>query len=109
MEEVVGFKDKAFEVEKEWRLVVRRRELYKQGTDDGGRTPLAIHFRPARGLLIPYVRLIPAAEGAKIPLAFVRSGPTIDKLSAFLSLRPFLDKHGFNNAGTKESGISARF
>jgi hypothetical protein len=103
MEEALAFKDKAFEAEKEWRLVVRRRE------DDGGRTPPMIHFRLARGLLIPYIRLIPAGEGAKIPLAFVRSGPTIDGLLAFLSLRPFLDRHGFKNAGTKESGISARF
>jgi Protein of unknown function (DUF2971) len=103
MEEALAFKDKAFEVEREWRLVVRRRE------DDGGRTPPMIHFRLARGLLIPYIRLIPAGEGAKIPLAFVRSGPTIDGLLAFLSLRPFLDRHGFKNAGTKESGISARF
>ncbi len=109
MEQAVAFKDKAFEAEREWRTVVRRRELLKQGIEDGGRAPVEVYFRPARGLLIPYVKLTPASGGEKIPLELVRSGPTIDRLSAVLSLHPFLCKHGFNSVGVRYSGISARF
>jgi hypothetical protein len=36
LEEIVRFKSEAFNIEKEWRAVVRQREFYKQGTDDGG-------------------------------------------------------------------------
>ena len=48
MEESLGFKNPAFAVEKEWRLVVRSRGLMKQGTDDGDHTNLPIRFRTAR-------------------------------------------------------------
>jgi Protein of unknown function (DUF2971) len=84
LEEIVGFKNKAFEVEKEWRIVIRRRELLKQGTDDGGHTPVPVHFR-SRGLLTSYVKLIPSynenvparMRPDLLPIASVRSGPTL--------------------------------
>ena len=44
LEEIVRFKSEAFNVEKEWRAVVRQREFYKQGTDDGGKTPYQFTF-----------------------------------------------------------------
>lgn len=109
MEEVVGFKEKAFEVEKEWRLVIRRREMMKQGTDDGGKTPVPVHFRSSKGMLIPYIKLIPNRENAKIPLAVVRSGPALDGLTASMSIRLILDKHGYDGVRTAVSGITARF
>jgi hypothetical protein len=51
LEEIVRFKSEAFKVEQEWRAVVRQREFLKQGTDDGGKTPLPVHFRTGRGTL----------------------------------------------------------
>jgi hypothetical protein len=69
LDEIVSFKNEAFKVEKEWRVVVRERELTKQGTDDGGKTPLAIHFHVSRGILVPHVRLIPLDPAKKLPIA----------------------------------------
>jgi hypothetical protein len=109
MEEAVAFKDEAFSVEKEWRLVVRRRELLKQGTDDGGKSPIQIHFRPARGYLIPYLRLIPTIGHDKIPLRSIRSGPTLDRLAVMLSIAPLLNTNGFKGVHLEHSSISARF
>jgi hypothetical protein len=48
MDESAGFKETAFTVEKEWRFMVRSRELLKQDTDDGDHTKLPIYFRTAR-------------------------------------------------------------
>jgi Protein of unknown function (DUF2971) len=67
LDEIVGFKNKAFDAEREWRIVVRPRELLKQGTDDGGRTPTPVYFRSVRGVPVPYIKLIPI-EG-KLPIA----------------------------------------
>jgi hypothetical protein len=108
MEEAVAFKDAAFSVEKEWRLVVRRRELVKQGTDDGGRSSINIRFRPAHGYLVPYVRLIPTAGHKKLPLRSIRSGPTLDRLAVILSILPLLDSNGFRGVRLEHSGISVR-
>jgi hypothetical protein len=70
VEESIGFKDGAFGEEKEWRFVVRSRELLKQGIDDGDHTNLPIHFRTARGRLTPFVKLIPSK--APMPLGGTR-------------------------------------
>ena len=59
LEEILSFKNEAFRDEKEWRVVIRQRELTKQGTDDGGKTPIPIYFRSSGGMLVPYVKLIP--------------------------------------------------
>lgn len=109
IEEALSFKNSAFRVEQEWRLVVRRRELLKQGTDDAGQTPIPVHHRPARGYLVPYVRLIPAMENAKLPLHSIRSGPTLDRLSIILSVHSFLDTNGFRGVRVEQSGIPTRF
>lgn len=108
MEEAVGFKDAAFSVEKEWRLVARRRELLKQGSDDGGKSGIPVHFRAAGGYLVPYVRLVPAAQSPKIPLRIIRSGPTLDRLAVVLSVGPFLDSNGLRNVPLEHSEIWAR-
>jgi hypothetical protein len=95
MEEIIGFKNEAFAVEKEWRVVVRRRELTKQGTDDGGRTRTPVHFRASRGTLIPYVKLVPTVPTEKLPIYCVRTGPTLDANAATLALPLFLEANGF--------------
>jgi hypothetical protein len=107
MEEIVSFKNDAFAVEKEWRLVVRRRLLIKQGTDDGGRTPVPVHFRASRGALIPYVKLIPTAPTEKLPIHCVRTGPTLDATASTLALPLFLETNGFS-VRIRRSEISLR-
>jgi len=109
LEEIVAFKNKAFEVEKEWRIVVRRRELTKQGTDDGGKTPLPVYFRSSRGGLIPYVKLIPVEPKDKLPVVCARTGPTLDKTLAGMAVRMMLDKNGFSNVTVDGSDITSRF
>lgn len=109
LEEIVGFKNEAFEVEKEWRIVVRRRELTKQGTDDGGKTPTPIHFRCSRGMVVPYVKLIPTDPGKKLPVACVRSGPTMDKTIAGMAVKMLLEKNGYPSVLVEGSDISVRF
>ena len=108
LEEIVGFKNKAFDIEKEWRVVVRQRELTKQGTDDGGKTPLPVHFLISKGTLIPYVKLIPTDPAKKLPIACVRTGPTLDKTTAGMAVSMMLVRNGFS-AGVQGSDISVRF
>jgi hypothetical protein len=109
MEEIVGFKNNAFEAEKEWRVVVRKRELEKQGEDDGGKTAPPVHFRSLNGMLVPFVKLVPTEPGGKLPVACVRSGPTLDKTTAGMAARMFLDKNGFANVQVKGSDIPVKF
>jgi hypothetical protein len=108
LEEIVGFKNEAFRVEKEWRVVVRQRELTKQGTDDGGKTSIPIYFRSSKGILAPYVKLIPIDPAKKLPIAGVRSGPTFDKAAAAMAVRMMLDKNGFAVARVAGSDITVR-
>lgn len=109
LEEIVGFKNKAFEVEKEWRVVVRQRELVKQGSDDGGKTPLPVHFRSSMGAVTPYLRLLPTKAGDRLPIASVRSGPTLNRTTAGMAVRLMLEKHGFSTVRVEGSDISVRF
>jgi len=102
MDESVAFKNPAFAVEKEWRLVVRSRELLKQGTDDGDHTNLPICFRTARGQLTPYVRLIPSGtafpitgDGQKLPIQSVHCGPVGDRVSTAMAVNRLLDRYGY--------------
>jgi hypothetical protein len=116
MEESLGFKNPAFAVEKEWRLVVRSRGLLKQGTDDGDHSKLPIRFRTARGQLTPYVRLIPSGtpfpvtgNGEKLPIHSVRCGPVGDRVSAEMAVRMLLDSEGYRGARTYRSDIPLAF
>jgi hypothetical protein len=107
-EEIVSFKNEAFKVENEWRIVVAQRELMKQGVDDGGKTPTPIYFRCSKGLLVPYVKLN-ALSLKKLPLASVRSGPTLDKMSALMAIDMILEKNGFPPLRVQGSDITVRF
>jgi hypothetical protein len=107
MEEIVGFKNAAFAVEKEWRVVVRQRELTKQGTDDGGKTRPPVHFRSSRGVLIPYVKLSPTNPGDKLPIYCVRTGPTLEANAATLALPLFFETNGYR-LRIRRSEISLR-
>ncbi len=109
LEEIVGFKNEAFEAEKEWRVVVRQRELTKQGTDDGGKTPTPVRFRSSKGMLVPYVRLIPTDPAKRLPIACVRSGPTLEKTTAGMAIKMMLGRNGFSNVEVHGSDISVRF
>ncbi len=109
MEEIVGFKNQAFEVEQEWRVVVRQRELTKQGTDDGGKTVTPVHFRSSKGMLVPYLKLIPTDPAKKLPIACVRSGPTLDKTTAGMAVGMMLYSNGFSGVRVQGSDIPVRF
>ena len=95
LEEIVGFKNKAFEVEKEWRIVVRQRELLKQGTDDTGKASPPVYFRSSKGMLVP----TKPDEG--LPIVCVRTGPTLDKTTAGMAVRMLLDDNGFCNVNVE--------
>ena len=92
MEQIVAFKNKAFEEENEWRIVARpkfgRHALSRGERDD------AVHLRTARGLIVPYLKLIPASD---FPIQSVTIGPTLDKARAERSLRLLLIQ---NDLGT---------
>jgi hypothetical protein len=106
-EEIVSFKNEAFQVENEWRIVVAQRDLLKQGVDDGGKTPTPIYFRCFKGMLIPYVKLN-VNPSKKLPIACVRSGPTLDKTMAQMSISMILEKNGFPALRVEGSGITVR-
>lgn len=116
MDESVAFKNAAFAVEKEWRLVVRSRELLKQGTDDGDHTKLPIRFRTARGQLTPFVRLLPSGapfpvtgDGKKLPIESVHCGPVGDRVSASMAVRMLLDRYDYKAARIHRSEIPLAF
>jgi hypothetical protein len=116
MDESVAFKNPAFAVEKEWRLVVRSRELLKQGTDDGDHTKLQIWFRTSRGQLTPYVRLIPSrtafpvtGDGKKLPIESVHCGPVGDRVSTAMAVRMLLDRYNYKAARIHRSEIPLAF
>lgn len=105
LEESMAFKNKSFEEEKEWRVVVRTREFFKQGTDDGGYSAVPLHFRTLRGLLTPYVKLVPTKDEVGLPIVSVRSGPARDNVAAKMAVGMLLDKHGYRGVRVYESDI----
>lgn len=109
LEEIVRFKSEAFNVEKEWRAVVRQREFYKQGIDDGGKTPVPVYFRISRGMLVPYVKLVPWKREKKLPIPCIRSGPMLDTTMAAVAICMMLEKNKFPRLTVHGSDISVRF
>ena len=103
IDELLSFKDKAFEEEKEWRLIARPRLFRLQGRDDRGKTPNKFYFRPHRGLLIPYIKLMPLS--GKLPVASIRSGPSINVTKAEASIRLMMRQHGFADIDFRGSAI----
>jgi hypothetical protein len=108
VDEVVGFKNEAFAVEKEWRVVVRQRLLMKQTNDDGGKTKPLIHIRSSEGTLVPYVKLKPTEDKDKLPIACIRSGPTLDKTTSFMPVVALLERNGFAAVPVRGSNIPVR-
>jgi len=103
LDEILAFKDKAFKEEDEWRLIVRPRLFLLQGTDDRGKTPTKIYFRPSRGLLVPYLKLV--APKGKLPFVSIRSGPSVDRARAEASVRLLLREYGFKDVAFSGSEI----
>jgi hypothetical protein len=56
----------------------------------------------------PHVKLIPIRPTEKLPIACVRSGPTLDKTTAGKAVKMMLDKNGSSNVRVAGSGISVR-
>jgi hypothetical protein len=96
-------------VEKEWRAVVRQREFLKQGSDDGGKTPVPAYFRTSRGMLVPYVKLVPWQPDKKLPIACIRSGPTLDTTMATVAISMMLEKNKFPGVRMQGSDITLRY
>lgn len=109
LEEIVRFKSEAFKVEREWRAVVRRREFLKQGTDDDGKTPVPVYFRTARGMLVPYVKLVPWKRDHKLPITCIRSGPMLDTAMATVAISMMVEKNRFSRVSVRGSDITVRF
>jgi hypothetical protein len=107
LEEIIGFKNDAFKSENEWRIVVRPRELKKQGVDDGGKTPTPIYFRCSNGMPVPYVKVNGKAKG-KLPISCIRSGPTLDKNLARIAISTMLNQNGFPGVPIEGSDITLR-
>jgi hypothetical protein len=103
LDEILAFKDKAFKEEDEWRLIVRPRLFLLQGTDDRGMTPTKTYFRPSRGLLVPYLKLV--APTGKLPIVSIRSGPSIDRARAEASVRLLLREYDFRDVAFSGSEI----
>ena len=57
---------------------------------------MPVYFRSSRGMLAPYVKLIPIDPSKKLPIRSVRSGPTFDKTTAVMAVCMMLDKNGFS-------------
>lgn len=100
MNQIVAFKNKAFEDEHEWRVVVRRPIV---GDWLDRQTRDAVHLRSGRGLVIPYVKLIPTE--ANLPIKSITIGPTLDKARAEPSLRLLLAKKGYTGFEVNGSDI----
>jgi hypothetical protein len=106
MDEIVAFKNPAFEEEREWRIVARPRlvELQRaeepKGTNESQVTQGTaddIQYRHSKGALVPYLKLSPI-DNEKLPIRSIRLGPSLDKLQMEYALYAFLLKYGFSSA-----------
>ena len=100
---VPTFKNKDFEEEQEARLVF----LPAPGCQ------VALHFRVARGMLVPYFSLREIVSEAgqanwKLPLQSLRIGPSVNKHMNQQSVRMLLDQSGFTAATVDVSNTPFR-
>jgi|ERR1700733_1365393 len=109
LEEIAAFKDKVFENEKEWRLVVRRRELMKQGSDNNQSDPSHLYFRSSHGMIVPYVKILPAGSSNKLPIKSIHCGPSAAQGIRGVAIRMMLEKENFTDVSVHESTIPTRF
>jgi hypothetical protein len=102
LEEIAAFKNKAFAEEREWRIVVRSRvskQIVPEGEDD---LPW-MNLRAARGLLVPYVKIVPT-DGL-LPITSVRFGPSLDRGRADHSVNALLGLKGYTRVTVHGSDI----
>ena len=105
LEVIVTFKNKAFEEEREWRIVVMPRSLSARPIDsDSAQNVPTVQFRPLRGVLTPYFSLT-ATSGQKLPIESVRFGPTLAKAQAENSLNTFLGVNKYTGVDIRGSDI----
>jgi|HubBroStandDraft_6_1064221.scaffolds.fasta_scaffold238558_2 hypothetical protein len=106
LDEIVGFKKSAFQEEQEWRIVIRPRELLKQGADDGGKTQPRLFFRSSRGIVVPYVRLLAIED--RLPIRRIRFGPSLEPKRTKASVEALLEAHGFRDVEVDGSDIPVK-
>ncbi len=105
MDEIVSFKNSAFEEEREWRIATRPRliEMKRARRDQGvseqqksrtGPHSYVQHFRHSKGGLVPYLELSPL-ENQLLPIQSLRFGPSLDKFKTEFALLGFLQKYGY--------------
>jgi hypothetical protein len=109
MEEVVAFKNEAFEVEREWRIAVRPRNLRRQHIILPNAPAPSPHCRSMRGMVVPYVKLVPPKSDSKFPLCSVRSGPTMDKTTAGMAISLLTQNTKYAGVRVLGSDITVRF
>lgn len=95
---------------------MRSRTHLKQATDNGDHTNLPIHFRTARGRLIPFIKFQPnhsptpiVGDGKRLPLVSVTCGPGGDRISAGMAIRTLLDGRAFPEVRVNHSEIPLVF
>ena len=93
---IAGLKNEAFAEEREWRLIIRENLVFVSMEDPPAENRPKLAYRISRGLLIPYVKLVPS-NGPLLSLRSVRSGPTLDRTRAELSVKAFLENHGYKD------------
>ena len=106
LDEIVRFKNRAFEVEKEWRIVVRYKNYFERDRTAGSAATLPIHFRSLRGALTPYVKLLPVS--GKLPISRFRSGPTLDSNAAKMAIALILYQNGFPRVPVEGADIPVK-
>jgi hypothetical protein len=88
--DIFRFKHPAFQAEREWRLIVRPFSLNLSHLE-----MQQLKFRTtSKGLVVPYLELRPK-EGALLPVASVRYGPTLEKKRVVSSLGLLFRQKGY--------------
>jgi hypothetical protein len=97
LEEIVGFKNKAFAEEHEWRIVLNS-TIHQVNVP-----PAGVCFRPARGLIVPYLKIVSSQN--KLPIKSVRLGPSLDKARAEKSVGLLCSANGYYSVKIEGSNI----
>lgn len=103
IEEILAWKHPAFQEEREWRLVSRKREVFRYEKVDAREDKAELHFRTKRGLIVPYIKLQPAQ--GPLQVSSITIGPTLDKKKAQPGLGKLLEANGFRDVQIDGSEI----
>lgn len=103
LDDIVTFKNPAFEEENEWRLIARPSLIRTQMAQQSEEEAASFKFRESRGSLVPYLELLPRAE--KIPLRSVRYGPSLEGSRVENPVRMLLAGCGFQRIGVTGSEL----